>query len=89
MFNLQTYNQEMEKEFDEDFKWESADEFKSFLTSSHKQLLKQFLEGEVEQEEKNLEAIKDTENDFARGMRFELASTLTRYQSLLSTLGDN
>ena len=115
MFNLQTYNQEMEKSFDKQFEGElwvgyrkenetkedledyyNRTELLDFLTSSHTQLLKQFLEGEAER----LKVIlpKDCNNcrncincvdDYTIGLHKSISDQITHYQSLLSTLGYN
>ena len=82
MFNIQTYNQEMERELGKiavytneygyEHKIPKYEDIKSFLTSSHKQLLKQFLEGEVERlENSKKNIIYCQREDFRKGTMCE------------------
>ena len=110
---LKTFNQKMEKEFDEEFinmtfgymsmSHSGAKVFinnelefarlKSFIHTSHTQLLKQFLEGEVERLKSILP--KDCNNcrncincvdDYTIGLHKSIEDQITHYQNLIKEL---
>ena len=92
-----TFN-EIEKEFDEKFTYlgrnqidqqeilinpyTTPEKFKSFL----KQSFIKYLQKDLEQAKENIEAIVGIDNDFARGMRYEMQSRINTLQAQIKEL---
>ena len=101
---LKTFNQEMEKSFqkieytyypsgmpENYLKPQQRKDIKEFITSSHTQLLKQFLEEEVEYIKENLKIVGNPTgfneiSSWLKGRKETLQSELDHYQNLIKEL---